>query len=96
MSIRVYGVDTKEMKSKNLQDKEKAIKQFAETSYKFYGSCGKNKKLLIKLLEKLGNLVFKNQENKPIYEYQDTLPCAWNSPMNGGWKINYIKWALIN
>ena len=25
MSIRVYGVDTKEMKSKNLQDKEKAI-----------------------------------------------------------------------
>ena len=77
-----------------IQDKERAIKQFAETSYKFYGSCGKNKKLLIKLLEKLGNLVFENQENKPIYEYQDTLPRAWNSPMNGGWKINHIKWEI--
>jgi hypothetical protein len=76
------------------QDKERAIKNFAETSYKFYGSCGKNKKLLIRLLQNLGNLVFENQEHKPIYEYQDTLPRAWNSPMNGGWKINYIKWEI--
>ena len=30
-----------------IQDKERAIKQFAKTSYKFYGSCGKNKKMLI-------------------------------------------------
>jgi hypothetical protein len=45
-----------------IEDKERAIKQFAKTSYKFYGSYGKNKKLLIKLLEKLGNLVFENQE----------------------------------
>jgi hypothetical protein len=77
-----------------IQDKERAIRQFAETSYKYYGSYGKNKKLLIKLLEKLGNLVFENQEYKSIYEYQDELPRAWNSPMKGGWKINYIKWEI--
>ena len=28
-----------------IQDKERAIKQFSETSYKCYGSCGKNKKI---------------------------------------------------
>jgi hypothetical protein len=77
-----------------IQDKNRAIKQFAETAYKFYGSCGKNKKLIIPLLEKLANLVFTNQDNKPIYEYQDELPRAWNSPMNGGWSINYIKWEI--
>lgn len=75
-----------------IQDKERAITRFAEKSYEFYGSCGKNKKFLIKLLEKLGNLVFENQENKPIYEYQDTLPHAWNSPKE--WKLNYIKWEI--
>ena len=77
-----------------IQDKERAIKQFAETSYKYYGSCGPKKKLLIPLLQTLGNLVFENQTNKPIYEYQDAVPRAWNSPMNGGWKINYIKWEI--
>ena len=75
-------------------DKERAIKQFADTAYKYYGSCGVKKKLLIPLLKQLGNLVFENQENKPIYEYQDALPRAWNSPMNGGWKVNYIKWEI--
>ena len=75
-----------------IQDKERAINQFAETSYKYYGPCGKNKKLIIALLKQLGELVFKNQECKPIYEYLDTLPRAWNSPMRGGWKVNYIKW----
>ena len=45
------------------------------------------------MLQKLGNLVFENQEYKPIYEYQDTLQCAWNLQMNEGWKINYIKWG---
>ena len=77
-----------------IQDKERAINQFAETSYKYYGPCGKNKKLLISLLRQLGKLVFENQEYKPIYEYQDALPRAWNSPMNGGWKVNYIKWEI--
>ncbi len=77
-----------------IEDKERAIKQFANIAYKFYGSCGKNKKKLINLLEKLGNLVFDTQENKSIYEYQDDLPRAWNSPMNGGWEINYIKWEI--
>ena len=77
-----------------IQDKERAIKNFALTAYKFYGSCGLNKKKLINLLEKLGNLVFEKQENKPIYEYKDDLPRAWNSPMNGGWDINYIKWEI--
>ena len=77
-----------------IQDKERAIKQFAKTAYKFYGSCGKNKKTVIVLLEKLGSLVFENQESKPIYEYEDTLPRAWNSPMNGGFKLNYIKWEI--
>ncbi len=70
-----------------IQDRERAIKQFAETSYKFYGSCGKKKKLLINLLEKLGTLVFENQENKPIYEYQDALPlfcsfCSFFAPFS--------------
>jgi hypothetical protein len=46
------------------------------------------------LWKKLGNLVFENQNNKSIYEYLDTLPRAWNSPMNGKWKINYIKWEI--
>ena len=77
-----------------IQDKERAIRQFAEVAYRHYGACGKNKKLLINLLEKLANLVFRNQGNIPIYEYQDTLPRAWNSPMNGGWKLNYIKWEI--
>jgi hypothetical protein len=75
-----------------IQDKERAIKRFAETSYKYYGLCGTKKKLLIPLLQTLGNLVFENQTNKPIYEYQDELPRAWNSP--GEWKINYIKWEI--
>ena len=52
------------------------------------------KKILIPLLEKMGNLVFENQGNKPIYEYKDTLPRAWNSPMKGGWEKNYIKWEI--
>ena len=77
-----------------LQDKERAIKQFAKTAYKFYGPCGKNKKTVIALLEKLGNLVFDNQESKPLYEYEETLPRAWNSPMKEGWKLNYIKWEI--
>jgi len=77
-----------------IEDKERAIIRFAETSYKHYGPCGKNKKLLIPLLEKLGNLLFENQQNIPLYEYQDILPRAWNSPMNGGWKCNYIKWEI--
>jgi len=76
------------------QDKERAIGQFAETSYKFYGSCGNKKKLVIPLLRKLGALVFENQGGNPIYEYQDELPRAWNSPMYAGWKINYIKWEI--
>jgi len=80
--------------SRYIEDKERAIDRFAETSYKFYGSCGKNKKKLISLLKELANLVFESQEHKPIYEYQDALPRAWNSPMNGGWKINYIKWEI--
>jgi hypothetical protein len=76
------------------QDKERAIQQFALISYRHYGPCGKDKQKLIPLLKMLGNLVFENQENKPIYEYQDILPRAWNSPMNGGWKLNYIKWEI--
>ena len=40
------------------------IKQFAQTSYKYYGPCGRKKKLLIPLLEKMGNLVFEYQGNK--------------------------------
>lgn len=76
------------------QDKDRAIKQFAEISYKSYGRCGPNKKLVISLVHKLGNLVFETQENLPIYEYQDTLPRAWNSPMNGGWEKDYIKWEI--
>jgi len=73
-----------------IEDKDKAIKNFAETSYKFYGPIGK-KNMLINLLEKLGNLVFETQ-HKPIYEYEDTLPRAWNSinELN----INYIKWEI--
>lgn len=77
-----------------IQDKERAIKQFAETSYKNYGPCGKNKKSVIQLLKQLGKLVFENQENTPIYEYQDILPRSWNSPMKGGWNLNYIKWEI--
>ena len=77
-----------------IQDKKRAIKQYAETAYKHYGSFGKDKKLIIKPLEELGKLAFENQGNLPIYEYEDTLPRAWNSPMNGGWKINYIKWEI--
>ena len=77
-----------------IQDKERAINQFAETSYKYYGACGKNKKNIISLLRQLGELVFESQEFTPIYEYLDTLPRAWNSPMNGGWKVNYIKWEI--
>ena len=77
-----------------IQDKDRAIKQFAETAYKNYGRCGKNKKMIIQLLQELGSLVFKAQGNESIYEYQDTLPRAWNSPMKGGWKINYIKWEI--
>tara|TARA_B110001450_G_scaffold1450_2_gene1686 strand:+ start:7047 stop:7565 length:519 start_codon:yes stop_codon:yes gene_type:complete len=77
-----------------IHDKERAIERFAETSYKNYGRCGKNKKLVIQLLKQLGKLVFENQENTPIYEYQDILPRSWNSPMKGGWKLNYIKWEI--
>jgi len=76
-----------------IEDKERAIIRFAETAYKSYGCCGKNKKLLISLLKQLGKLVFENQE-KPIYEYEDSLPRSWNSPMKDGWKINYIKWEI--
>ena len=74
-----------------IHDKERAINQFAETAYKYYGPCGKNKKKIIPLLKKLGELVFQNQDCKPIYEYEDILPRAWNSPMNCGWKVNYIN-----
>ena len=77
-----------------IHDKERAIKRFAETSYKNYGRCGKKKKLVMPLLKQLGNLVFEKQENTPIYEYQDTLPRTWNSPMKGGWNVNYIKWEI--
>ena len=77
-----------------IQDKSRAINQFAEKSYKYYGSCGKNKKIIISLLKQLGELVFESQEYKPLYEYKDDLPRAWNSPMNGGWKIDYIKWEI--
>jgi len=77
-----------------IHDKERAINQFAETAYKYYGPCGKNKKIIIPLLKKLGELVFQNQEYKPIYEYEDSLPRAWNSPMNCGWQVNYIKWEI--
>jgi len=35
-----------------IQDKERTIKQFAETSYKFYGSCGK-----IKIVNKMVNKI---------------------------------------
>ena len=93
-SLRQHRENLLNNPNRYIQDKERAIKQFAETSYKYCGSCGKNKKLVIPLLQKLGNLVFENQENKPIYEYQDTLPRAWNSPMNGGWNLNYIKWEI--
>jgi hypothetical protein len=77
-----------------IHDKERAIEQFAQTSYKNYGPCGKKKKLVIQHLKQLGKLVFENQKNTPIYEYQDILPRSWNSPMKGGWKLNYIKWEI--
>ena len=54
----------------------------------------KKKKLVIQHLKQLGKLVFENQKNTPIYEYQDILPRSWNSPMKGGWKLNYIKWEI--
>lgn len=75
-------------------DRDRAIKRFAETAYKSYGCCGKNKKVIIPLLIQLGKLLFENQENTPIYEYQDILPRSWNSPKNGGWELNYIKWEI--
>ena len=77
-----------------LEDKERAIIKFAETAYKFYGNCGTNKKKIMPLLKNLGCLAFEAQESKPIYDYEDTLPRSWNSPSNGGWKVNYIKWEI--
>jgi hypothetical protein len=49
---------------------------------------------IIPLLKNLAELVFQNQDCKPIYEYEDTLPRSWNSPMKDGWQVNYIKWEI--
>lgn len=76
------------------QDKDQAINKFAEITSNYYGVCGKNKKIIIHLLKRLGDLVFETQEGKPLYEYEDTLPRAWNSHDDDGWKINYIKWEI--
>ena len=74
-----------------IKDKDRAVKQFAETAYRSYPNLGKKKKEIIKLLKQLGNLVFDAQGNEPLYEYQDNLPRAWNSPCN--FRLNYIKWG---
>tara|TARA_B110000211_G_scaffold225510_1_gene277843 strand:- start:1719 stop:2069 length:351 start_codon:yes stop_codon:yes gene_type:complete len=42
----------------------------------------------------MGELVFEAQNYKPLYEYGKVLPRAWNSPMRGGWNVNYIKWEI--
>ena len=75
------------------KDKDRAINRFADKAYKFYGYCGINKKKIIPLLKELGELVFEKQD-KPLYEYQDNLPRAWNSPKKGGWEVNYIRWEI--
>ena len=77
-----------------IHDKERAIEQFAQTAYKNYDRCGGKKRMVIQYLKELGKLVFENQDNTPIYEYHDILPRSWNSPANGGWNLNYIKWEI--
>ena len=75
-----------------IHDRDRAIERFAEKAYKSYGCCGKNKKVIIPLLKQLGKLVFENQENTPLYEYQDILPRSWNKKAE--WKLNYIKYEI--
>jgi len=84
------------LKNKNryIEDKERAVTNFANTAYISCGNCGRKKKDLITLFKELGYLLFENQKGIPIYEYQDTLPRAWNSPQCGGWKIDYIRWEI--
>lgn len=48
-------------------DKGRAIDQYANKSYIYYGPCGKNRKIIIPLLKKLGELVFQNQDCKPMF-----------------------------
>tara|TARA_Y100000389_G_scaffold6221_1_gene5966 strand:- start:475 stop:1089 length:615 start_codon:yes stop_codon:yes gene_type:complete len=97
-TLKQHRKDLKDNKEDRFtRDKERAIAQFAETSYKHYGRCGKNKKLVIQLLKQLGKLVFENQKDTPLYEYTDDpddLPRSWNSPMKGGWEVDYIKWEI--
>jgi hypothetical protein len=76
------------------QDAERAIMQFAQSAYKNIGNQGSNKKKLIPLYQKLGQLVIEAQGYKPLYDYESDLPRAWNSPMKGGWKLNYIKYEI--
>jgi len=80
--------------NKYTQDSDRAVMQFAQTAYKSVGRQGSNKKILIPLYEKLAQLVIEAQGNTPLYDYKDILPRAWNSPMKGGWKLDYVKYEI--
>ena len=80
------------------KDRDRAITQFAMTAYNNYEKCGSNKKHVIQKLKQMGELVFNAQKSVPLYEFdfgnREQLPRAWNSPMKGGWDVNYIKWEI--
>lgn len=80
------------------RDKDRAITQFAMTAYNNYERCGSNRKHVLEKLKQMGELIFDAQKSMPLYEFdfgnKENLPRAWNSPMKGGWDVNYIKWEI--
>jgi len=76
-----------------IKDKNRAIDRFAENVYtNNYNNCGNNKKKIISLLIKIGNLLFESQGNKPLYDYKSDLPKTWNGPTY--FNLNYIKYEI--
>jgi hypothetical protein len=73
------------------QDKDRAINSFASKIRLGKGST--KKEISIKIAE----LVWNAQEGLPIYhQVHDGLYTSWNSPMKGGWNIDYIKYEICH
>ncbi|MCH8978947.1 MAG: hypothetical protein IH945_06860 [Armatimonadetes bacterium] len=42
--------------------------------------------------QELVELIFAAQRRRPFLFIESKLPYCWNSPMKGGWDVNYIKY----
>lgn len=50
------------------------------------------------LIKTFVDLIFEAQYKKPFFHIEGDLPFCWNSPANGGWELDYIKyeWGHFN